>query len=552
MISANNISKNYGDRTVLSDISLTIGNGQKAALVGANGVGKSTLLKILAGLEEPDSGSVIKSKGCCLGYLPQELKPVDAETAINQYLRDFTDILQIERRIEELAANSGNSQKSQEFQDLHEIFIHLDGHRFDYRMKTVLAGLGLSDLGIDRKLGTISGGQKTKIGLAGVLLKGADVLLLDEPTNNLDLAAILWLERFLVETKAACLLVCHDRRFVDRIVSRVYEIDWFDHNLIEYTGTYSDYLENQAKKAAKAQELYELQQVEIVRLEKSARDLKQWTQIGSRQITRDNDKYIRGFRRDRSSRSAKRAKAIEKQIEHLPKIEPPKMRKPLSIPLEPLPNPGKQTISLKEVVAGYDSGFRIGPIDLEIGYGERIGIIGENGSGKTTLLKVVTDKIEPISGERTAGESLVIGNLTQGHENLPRDLTVTRFFQDKTRLNREEVIRLLSRFNFFPDDSDKPIGHLSPGERARIIFALFAAQSVNVMVLDEPTNHLDIETLTALDEVMDDYVGTVIFVSHDRYFLEQIRPTHLFELKNGLLKRIPDFLEYLLTLKVKK
>jgi ATPase subunit of ABC transporter with duplicated ATPase domains len=391
----------------------------------------------------------------------------------------------------------------------------------------------------------LSGGQKSKVALGGILLKGVDVLLLDEPTNNLDLSALIWLENFLLKSEATCLIVSHDRRFLDNIISKVFEIEWFSRKLKIYSGGYSDYLELKEQEIRRQKELHRLQQEKIKRLEESARVQREWASRGARQTVSDKDKMIRGARRDRATKSAARSKAIERRLGQMKKVKKPRERPPLIVSLQAQENKAKQFIRLENVTGGYNSNFHIGPINLDISYGSRIGILGANGSGKSTLLKLITRELQPERGRIVIGSSLVIGNLMQEHENLPREYTLFQFFRERTKLDKTEIYRLLDHFHFEADEVDKKISQLSPGGRARLLLAFFSAISANVLVLDEPTNHLDLEAIEALEEVLVNYAGTVLLVSHDRYLLEQAQLTHVFLLSEGILKTVQSYDVYL-------
>ncbi len=463
VIKAKNIKKNYGYLTVLNGVTFSLERGQKVALVGRNGVGKTTLLRIIAGLEEMDSGRLDIAKGTRIGYLPQ----------------DF------------------NSDS------------------------------------------TLSSGQKTKIALMEILNKGADLLLLDEPTNNLDLPALVWLEDFLQQSAAACIMVSHDRCFLDRVAKKIFEIDWQTKELTITGGTYSDYLARAVKALTKQKEAYRLQQEEIKRLTTRAREKRAEAEQGrSWQGQNDSDKLLRGFKRDRAKSSARTAKAIITRIEHLEKVGKPMEREPLTIKLEADTRTGVRDIYLSDLVIGYDN-FRLWPLSLDILYGKRVGIMGLNGAGKSTLLKTITGTLAPISGQREIGAGARFGNMMQEHESLPRAEPVLGFLRSRAGLTETGAYNTLVKFGFNPNQVKQTINELSPGARARLLLAYFSALSVNVWVLDEPTNHLDLEALAALEETLGTYTGTVVLVSHDRYFLEQARLDDIYVLEDGKLAPLP-------------
>lgn len=543
MIKVNNISKTFEGKIILADVSFVLGKNQKAALVGLNGVGKSTLLKIIAGSEKADSGAVEIAENTRIGYLSQEIIFEERET-IQGYLKKISGLDKIESRMKEIEARLSDPKLLEEYGNLQSEFTRMEGYSFDHRAKIILEGFGLKDIDSNRSLLELSGGQKSKVALAGILLKGFDALLLDEPTNNLDLPALIWLEQYINKITASCLIISHDRRFLDNVVSKVFEIDWHSRKINSYTGGYSDYIKYKEKEFLKQIQAYELQQEEIKKLTKATRDYKDWAKKGAKQTTSDHDKFIQGFRREQSSKLAGRAKSIEKRLEQMDKLELPKERPPLVIPLEANDSEAGHIISLDNVIVDYASGFRLGPINLEIPYGDRVGILGSNGSGKSSLLKVITGYQKLTSGTIDIGSSLIIGDLMQEHENLPKGDILVEFLIKKAKINEEDCYRILTKFGFEPSEIRKKIGDLSPGGRARLLLALFSVRSVNVLILDEPTNHLDLEVVTALEEMLKTYTGTIIVVSHDRYFLNKARLNRTYVMDKGNLTPVSNYEEY--------
>ncbi len=530
-IKADKIHKAYGTIAVLDDISFSLERGQKAGLIGYNGTGKTTLLKILAGLVEPDSGDVTVRNGAVIGYMPQDTSLVSDET-IRDYARRLSGMAELEERME----------KSEEAMAEYE---RRNGYTFYHRLDVMLAGFGLSDISSDRPINSLSSGQKSKVFIAGVLLSDPDILLLDEPTNNLDLPALIWLEDFLMRSDAACIIVSHDRLFLDRIVRKIFEIDWHNRTLNITSGRYSDYLVRKEKELARQWREHEAQQEEIKRLEEQARKKKQEALSGSRYMGTDNDKFLRGFKRDRAGKSGKQAKAIEKRIEQMEVVEKPVERDVFRIHLRPTKPEGTRDITLTDVVAGYaDDGFKVGPVSLSIPYGSRAVILGLNGTGKTTLLRTLSGELPALEGKVSRGNALVIGNLTQEHDNLPREESIKDFLMRRAGIQVQEAYALSVKFGFKAAEIDKPISALSPGGRARLLFALFSALSANALILDEPTNHLDLEALEALEEAVAHYEGTIVLVSHDRRFLEKFHPTDTYVLSEGKLSRQESFEEY--------
>ncbi|MEI6042349.1 MAG: ABC-F family ATP-binding cassette domain-containing protein [bacterium] len=534
LIKAEKINKSYGLIDVLSDISFSIDKGQKVALVGNNGTGKTTLLKIIAGIEEYDSGSLNILKNTRVGYLPQDTSFVEDES--------------VETYLKRTATNDDN----------------VPDYDFAHKMKLILSGFGLNNIDLQHNVSKLSSGQKSKIILAGILLKGVDLLLLDEPTNNLDLPALIWLENYIKETETACILISHDRRFLDKVVNKIFEIDWLTHNLNITNGTYSDYLETLKKRLHRQKEEYSNQQEEIDRLSKRAHEMKMESARGSKWVGSDNDKYVQGYNRDMAGKAGRKGKVIDKRVDQIDKIEKPIERSSFEISLNAEKNPGTMDIRLLDVIAGYsnsknlsdlglnvnvdvdgnNANFKIGPISFELNYGQRVAIMGLNGTGKSTLLKTITGQLKPLEGKVEFGSGLKIGNMMQEHETLPKDKTLLEFLTERAYTDEQDSYVQLAKFGFNEKQMRKPINALSPGGRARLLLSLFSAQSVNLLVLDEPTNHLDIEAVEALEETLKTYKGSVLIVSHDRYFLEQAALDTTYLLSDGKLTRIPDYKSY--------
>lgn len=543
MLKVDNLHKSYGATVVISDISFSLERGQKIALVGSNGSGKSTLLRLIAGIDELGGGDIVFSKNACVGYLPQDTSTID-DLPIRDYLRKVAGVDVIESRMNELSHKLEEKAVAAEYSDLQDVFLRLDGYAFDHRIEIVLAGFGLADIGLERRASQLSSGQKSKVTLAGILLKGVDILLLDEPTNNLDLPALVWLEDYLRKSEATVMIVSHDRRFLDRTVRKVFELDSRNHTLNISGGTYSDYLAMKSKRVTRQLQEFQEQQEEIGRLSERAGRLRTSSEKGSSWKGSDNDKFLRGFKQDRAGRSAKAAKSIEKRIDRIDRVEKPIERDPLKIDLVTEKSPISCVIALSNLVVGYDTGFSAGPISLTVSYGTRVGIMGLNGSGKSTLLKTIAGELSPLSGSVDIGRGLKLGNMMQEHETLPRDMTVLDCTMKRTGLAAQETFSHLVKFDITENQIRQSVGNLSPGGRARLLLAIFAATKVNALLLDEPTNHLDLEALEALEEALESYQGTVILVTHDRYFLETAKLDQVYVVSDGVFTKIPDYTTY--------
>lgn len=507
-----NIAKSYGVRNILKNASFVLQDGEKVALVGANGVGKSTLLKIIAGNIPPDAGGLELHRGKRIGYNPQEIAFSDKES-VGAYLEKAL----------------GAKAKDSKIEKRHPIF---------------LKGFGIEHITQKTMLSKMSGGERSKLTLTALLLEDADILLLDEPTNNLDLPALIWLEEFLRESQKSAIIVSHDRRFLDALVTRVLEIDWFKRELTNFVGNHTDYLVHKAKELEKQKYEYLRQEEKKKQLLGAIQKKKEHVQRSIKHGMPDKDKQASGYHLNRATRNlSSQTKVLQVRIGRLNEAEKPLERAPLTIELVRVVTRAKPSIHLIKAESGY-KGFRLGPITLEIPFGSRMGILGKNGSGKSTLLKMISGTQKLLKGERKAGPLLVFGNLTQAHENLPRDKNLLEYLEAETGLSREFVFNILKKYGFDPAEAQKPITELSPGGRARLLIAAFAARSVNVLILDEPTNHLDEDAIYALRGVLSSYKGTVVLVSHDRDFIEKTKLDYVYVLERGRLKQISNVSAY--------
>lgn len=550
MLTLKNIRKIYGIHRVLEKVSFSLGEGQKVALVGQNGVGKSTILKIAAGLETFERGDRIVPNRALLGYLPQEVGTLPDETLL-EYLRRMAGLEELEKEMKRLEKNLDEEAILAQFELVQNDYARLGGYDFERRAKGVLEGLFLSHVGLRRPIQELSGGEKRKAALAGVLLRGVDILLLDEPTNNLDLPALLWLENYLKRSKATCLIASHDRRFLDHVVKKVVEIDWFTRSAVMYTGGWSEFAEMKAHAFRKHKEQYRMQEEERSRLRDSMAEKKEWVIRVQEKAAPDNDKFTSNYKKERATRKFDAsAKALEGREKRMRDIEKPMERPPLNIVLE-TEKKDESSIVLKNVVFGYPESashsapFRGGPISLKIPLGSRIAFLGNNGVGKSTLLQTITGDLAPVSGKVECGKEVTFGYLMQEHENISQVLTPRELFKKRIAdFDAFETSLVLSEFQFPPDTLDSKIASLSPGERVRLILALLSMLRANVLVLDEPTNHLDLEAIEALEESLAVYPGTVLLVTHDRLFLERVELSDKYLLEKGVLTPVTDYAAY--------
>lgn len=545
MLTLRDIRKRYSTRRILEGVSFSLGEGQKAALVGQNGVGKSTLLRIIAGEESYDKGEMTRVNRILVGYLPQEAISESSEETFFDYLERMAGVGEARRGMEALAEHLDQPEKLAEYEEWQKTFEQLGGYQFRQRARGILEGLALSHLDEDRPLDQLSGGERRKAALAGVLLRGVDFLLLDEPTNNLDLPALLWLERYLTKTKASCLVASHDRQFLDNVVTRVIELDALTKKANLYTGGWTDYAEMKAYQIRKHKEAYRNQEEEKTRVLESSLEKKAWAKIGAEMKMPDKDRMSQGYHRDRSERKlGTQAKTLEDRANRMTKIERPTEKQPIDF-LFPETEAPAPAIVAKDLVFGYPEGFRSEPATLTIPTGKRIGIFGVNGAGKSTLLRTLVGELAPLSGSVDRDAALLIGNLMQEHEDIDRERQPVSIYHDRFGADFEEKLPiLLNQFHFSTDLSETKVKYLSPGERVRLALSLLIAAGANALVFDEPTNHLDLETIEAMEEALEDFTGTVILVTHDRKFIEHMRLDDLYLLDRGVLTQIDTIAAY--------
>jgi ATPase subunit of ABC transporter with duplicated ATPase domains len=506
-LAARNISKSYAAAQVLDHVSLIVSPGDRVGIVGPNGIGKSTLLRVLAGLEEPDRGEVVRSGA--VGYLPQEPEARPGET-VRGYLARRTGVGAAEHEMDELAARLAREPAlAHAYSEALERYLLLGGEDFDARAGAVLDGVGLGRRD-ERELASLSGGEAARVALAAILLARFDVFLLDEPTNNLDFAGLDRLERFLDELAAGVVLVSHDRAFLDRTVTRVVEIEGETRKVHEYAGTWSDY--EAARERARGQ--HEAAYADYV----IERD--RYTTLLS---TRRSEARAGGAMADRRGTNALRGKVAQAK-HHLERLEVvDKPWTPWRLQLQfatPPPTGFIAELAGAHVEVG---SFTIGPVDVLLGYGDRLAVVGPNGSGKTTLIRALTGDLPLAGGQRRIGSGTVFGELNQA-----RDLFTGTLIDDFARLAAlatTDARTLLAKFALGADDVDRDAESLSPGERTRAGLALLAARGVNCLILDEPTNHLDLEAIEELETALAAYEGSLVVVTHDRRFLERLEIT---------------------------
>ena len=513
-LAARTISKSYGATVVLDGVSLTISPGRRIGIVGPNGIGKSTLLRILAGEDHPDTGVVSRTPpSLTVGYLPQEPDGRPGETLLG-YLARRTGVAGAGRALDELAARLEQDPSiAALYAEALERYLVLGGDGFEAQAGAVCAELGLPANRLGLSVEHLSGGEAARSALAGILLARFDILLLDEPTNNLDFAGLDRLEEFVAGLHGGAAIVSHDRAFLDRTVDRIVELadEYGERRVREYAGGWTEYERVRGREQERQSAAYADFSEERDRIREQARRMQQWEERG----------YGQG-RKKKKTKDVK--KAFEKRLAQLEPVEKPWQPWQLRLDLAPERRGGDVIAALDAAVVERGS-FVLGPIDLLVRLRDRVAVIGSNGSGKTTLLKALVGRLPLASGRRRVGPSVVFGELPQAGGPFDGPAQLLRAFSSASRLPEGEARTALAKFDLGPDDVLRACGSLSPGERSRAALALLSARGVNTLVLDEPTNHLDLAAIEELETALENYEGTVLLVTHDRRFLERFRPT---------------------------
>ena len=529
ILNATNISKSFGSNEIIKDATFLVNEHEKVAIVGVNGAGKTTLLKILTGEESADSGSITLAKDAKLGYLRQINNVDSALSIIDELYTVIEPILNMEKRMSQMQEDMKHLTGS-ELEELYSSYTALthsyelmDGYAAKSRVVGILKGLGFKEADFDRKINTLSGGQKTRVFLAKLLLEEPDIILLDEPTNHLDLRSIEWLESYLLNYKGAVIIVSHDRYFLDKIVSKVIDIE--NGNVQIYLGNYTDFSNKKQMLLDAKMKEYLNQQQEIKHQEAVITKLKQ-------------------FNREKS---IKRAESRQKQLEKIERVEAPQtysenMRLSLDISKES----GKDVLTVQNLSKSFDQKKLFWDINFEIKRGERVAIIGDNGTGKTTLLKIINGLLEPDTGEVIYGSNVSVAYYDQEHQVLHMDKTLFDELSDTyPEMTNTQIRNILAAFLFTGEDVYKKIADLSGGERGRVSLVKLMLSKANFLLLDEPTNHLDIVSKDVLENALNNFPGTVCYVSHDRYFINKTATRILDLTENRLLNYIGNYDYYI-------
>ena len=504
ILACHNLQKAFGEQLIVKNGSFHIEEHEKAALIGPNGAGKSTILKMIMGEVSPDGGEVILAKGKTIGYLSQHQELMSGNTIFEEVKTAKTEIIRMEEQIRsielELKHLDGELEKRlHTYHNLTALFERENGYAYQSEIVGVLKGLGFTEEDFKKQVDTLSGGQKTRVSLGKLLLTKPDVLLLDEPTNHLDMNSIAWLETYLMNYSGAVLIVSHDRYFLNRVVTKVVEVEYGE--LLMFQGNYSDFAEKK----------------KLIREAKLKEYWKQQQEIKHQEAV---IKKLRSFNREKSIR---RAESREKMLDKMVRIEKPmEETAELHFTLEPSCVSGNDVLKVEHLSKSFGSLQLFDDVSFEIKRGEHVAIIGDNGTGKTTLLKILNEVESANSGSYTLGTNVHIGYYDQEHHVLHMEKTIfDEISDDYPHLTNTEIRNMLAAFLFTGDDVYKQIKDLSGGERGRVSLAKLMLSEANFLILDEPTNHLDIASKEILEKALNDYTGTILYVSHDRYFINQ-------------------------------
>ena len=529
ILNATNISKSFGSNEIIKDANFLVNEHEKVAIVGVNGAGKTTLLKILTGEERADSGNVILAKDAKLGYLRQ-INNVDSTLSIIDELYTVIEhILNMEKRMlemqEQMQHLSGEELEAlySSYTALTHSYELMDGYAAKSKVIGILKGLGFDENDFERKINTLSGGQKTRVFLAKLLLEEPDIILLDEPTNHLDLRSIEWLESYLLNYKGAVIIVSHDRYFLDKIVSKVIDIENAEVQM--YSGNYSDF---SAKK-------------------KMLLDAKMKEYLNQQQEIKHQEAVITKLKQFNREKSIKRAESRQKQLEKIDRVEAPVTHiENMKLSLDISKESGKDVLTVHDLSKSFDEKHLFSNINFEIKRGERVAIIGDNGTGKTTLLKIINGLLSPDTGEVIYGSNVSIAYYDQEHHVLHMDKTLFDEISDTyPEMNNTQIRNILAAFLFTGEDVFKKIGDLSGGERGRVSLVKLMLSKANFLLLDEPTNHLDILSKDVLESALNSFPGTICYVSHDRYFINKTATRILDLTGNRLLNYIGNYDYYI-------
>ena len=529
LLQTSKLTKLYSGTPILENVQFEVKKGERIAVVGRNGAGKSTLLKMIADEIDFDSGEIHKPQSVILGYFAQSSHVNSNDTIYNEMLSVFAETIKLKGQLEELSLKMAEEDPSSEqylriieqYQNLNHRFELMSGYTYESEINNILNRFKFNEIGFDQKISNLSGGQKTRLALAKLLLQKPDVLILDEPTNHLDIDTIEWLEGYLKKYSGAVVIVSHDRYFIDQIATTVYEIEY--RKCTKYKGNYSDYMDQKAVSYAPLMKQYEKQQKEISKME----------DFISRNIVRAS--------------TTKRAQSRRKLLDKMERIEIPKINdKSIGITFEIDRRSGNDVLKVEDLTVGYPDQIISDHLDFQINRLDRVALIGPNGIGKSTILKTVAGDLPKLGGEVYYGKSLDMGYFDQEQANLTSNNTVLNEVWNYFPTRLEKDIRtLLGNFLFTGDDVFKTVNQLSGGEKVRLTLCKLMLQKNNFLLLDEPTNHLDIDSKEMLELSLEDYEGTVFFISHDRYFIDKIATRILEVTPHGVVSYLGNYSDYM-------
>lgn len=518
LLQINKLEKSYDGEVIFSDVDFEVKTGERIAIVGRNGAGKTTLMKIIAGVESYDEGNISKGKQVTMGYLTQQMTLDSYDTVMNEMKKPFKDVINIEDKMNTLTdwlsihadayEQDLYKEKLSQYEALSNQYELMDGYNYESKIKTVLTGLDFKESDFDRQIQSFSGGQKTRLSMAQMLLSEPDLLLLDEPTNHLDMETTEWLENYLTHFKGAIVIISHDRYFLDKIVNQVYDVALG--SVKKYVGNYSKFLKERDAHYEKVMAEYERQQSEIKKLETFV----------EKNITRASTSGM--------------AKSRRKVLERMERIEKPRLdAKSAQINFEINRATGEDVLKVQNLDIGYSKSITP-PINLEVKRHDRIAIIGPNGIGKSTLIKTIAQKIPALGGNIVYGSNIQIGYYDQKQAEFTSNMTILDYVWNQySHMPEKDIRTILGRFLFTQEEVKKVINDLSGGEKARLQLALLMLEKNNVLILDEPTNHLDIDSKEMLEQALQNFEGTLLFVSHDRYFINELANNIFHITQNG-------------------
>ncbi|MEG1360366.1 MAG: ABC-F family ATP-binding cassette domain-containing protein [Clostridia bacterium] len=529
LISVQNVQKSFGTHEVLQDVSFSLQKGEKMGLVGVNGCGKTTLLKMITGEMQPDGGMIHKGKDLRIGYLAQVDDIALTDTVWGALLRVFEEVIGMETRLRELeselAVHSGNEELtlrlSGEYQRLTERFSQAEGYAYEGEMLGVLGGLGLKPEMSDRLVSTLSGGERTRLSLAKLLLQKPDVILMDEPTNHLDLEAIEWLQNYLTEYRGSLLLISHDRYFLDHVCTTMGEL--LGGRMIKFTGNYTEYMKKRTADFETRMKAFNLQQKEIDR---------------ERAII---ERY-RSFNREKS---IKAAESRQKRLDKIERVDKPIEENHVRFSFDARRRSGEDALEVKNLQKSFEGQTLFENLSFKMRTGDRVALIGPNGVGKSTLFKILMNKLTPDRGSAKYGTNVDVGYYDQHQQELnPMNTVLDEVWNSFPTMEQTHIRGALGLFLFSGDDVFEQIGKLSGGERGRVALTKLMLKKDNLLLLDEPTNHLDMDSREVLEDALEDFPGTILAISHDRYFINRFADHILVMGENGMTEYLGNFDDY--------